>query len=137
MLNDAPSPKSPPGENVRYFSKRLLKALQAMPSNPLTLVEAPAGYGKSVAVKDFLDKARVTLIMAAASQTSPESFWPDFCRSLAKKFPGAGDECSALLRLGFPRDGWASERVAPRPGGSQSRIDRRLDHRPVPKSEVV
>ena len=184
-VNQARSAPPQASEKNRYFSKRLLKALQAMPDNPLALVEAPTGYGKSVAVKDFLDKARVTMIVTIASQSSPESFWPDFCLELAKKFPIAGDKCSALLGLGFPRDftqaraaldllrqisfppdtflvfddshnlprffldfceglaasqdavpsvrvvcvtrdGWASDRVVPRPHGSQSRIDRRV-----------
>ena len=98
--------------NIRYFfSKRLLEALQTMLKNPLTVVEAPAGYGKSVAVREFLSKAHVTTIIATASQTSPERFWPNFCRALARDVPNAGDLSKALLRLGLPRD-YAQSRAA-------------------------
>ena len=33
------------GEKTKYFSKRLLKALGSLLQNPLTVVEAPTGYG--------------------------------------------------------------------------------------------
>ncbi|MCL2123974.1 MAG: hypothetical protein FWH34_07755, partial [Desulfovibrionaceae bacterium] len=172
------------GKTVRYFSKRLLDALRPMLTNPLTLVEAPAGFGKSVAVKYFLEKAKVTVLVTIASQSSPESFWPDFCDKLAQNIADAEDASAALKKLGLPRDftqtraaldllrripfpsdtflvfddchnlprffldfceslaalkdavpgvrvvcvardGWASDRIVPRPEGSPSRIDRR------------
>ena len=40
--------------NVRYFSPRLLAALTGILSSPLTVIEAPMGYGKTVAVREFL-----------------------------------------------------------------------------------
>jgi len=40
--------------NVRHFRKRLLDDLEVMGTEPLTVVEASAGYGKTVAVREFL-----------------------------------------------------------------------------------
>ena len=37
--------------DVRYFSPRLLAALTGILSSPLTVIEAPMGYGKTVAVR--------------------------------------------------------------------------------------
>ncbi|MDR2945661.1 MAG: LuxR C-terminal-related transcriptional regulator [Candidatus Adiutrix sp.] len=100
-----------PFENVRYFSKRLLAALEAMRGNPLTVVEAPAGYGKTVAVREFVARGRVRAVMTGASESSPESFWPDFCHELAREIPEAGEAAAALARLGSPRD-FAQTRAA-------------------------
>ena len=92
-------------ENIKYFSKRLLKSLEAMLRSPLTMVEAPAGYGKTVAVDEFLRKYPDNIVVTAtAKETAPESFWPDFCRTLAQSIPKAADAVSALAKLGLPHD---------------------------------
>jgi LuxR family maltose regulon positive regulatory protein len=93
------------GENSWYFSKRLLDALRPMLTNPLTVVEAPTGYGKTVAVTEFLHAVSDILVVTASAKGSgPESFWPDFCRALAQDIPEAADASAALQRLGLPRD---------------------------------
>ena len=38
---------------ARYFNKRLLKSLEVIGQRPFTLVKAPMGYGKTVAVLEF------------------------------------------------------------------------------------
>ena len=43
--------------DVRYFSPRLLAALTGILSSPLTVIEAPMGYGKTVAVREFLRRS--------------------------------------------------------------------------------
>ena len=70
-----------------YFSARLLTALEALLQNTLTVVEAPTGYGKTVAVKEFLSQAPVNLVVTTAKEITPESFWPDFCRNLVQGVP--------------------------------------------------
>ena len=76
--------------DAKYFSKRLLTALEVLLKNPLTVVEAPTGYGKTVAVKEFLSQAPVNLVITTAQETAPESFWPDFCQNLGG-LPQAGN----------------------------------------------
>jgi LuxR family maltose regulon positive regulatory protein len=91
-------------QNVTYYSERLKTALQAMLKSPLTVVEAPMGYGKSVAVDGFLRELSVGLVATKARESAPESFWPDFCRALAKEIPHAGDVAASLSKLGLPHD---------------------------------
>lgn len=92
-------------ERPWYFSKRLLDALQPMFTNPLTVVEAPSGYGKTVAVTAFLRSiSDILVVTASAKGSGPENFWPDFCRALAQDIPEAADASAALQRLGLPRD---------------------------------
>lgn len=45
--------------DVRYFSPRLLAALTGILSSPLTVIEAPMGYGKTVAVREFLRLGKI------------------------------------------------------------------------------
>ena len=48
--------------DVRYFSPRLLAALTGILSSPLTVIEAPMGYGKTVAVREFLRRENLAVI---------------------------------------------------------------------------
>ena len=47
-ISPSPNPAS------LYFTKRLSSRLASMLSAPLTLVDAPMGYGKTVAVREYL-----------------------------------------------------------------------------------
>ena len=38
-----------------YFTEKLLKQLERIPHHPLTIVEAPSGFGKTTAVREFLN----------------------------------------------------------------------------------
>jgi LuxR family maltose regulon positive regulatory protein len=99
------SSASPPqGQNAGYFSARLRQALKAVGQSPLTVVEAPMGYGKTEAVKEFLRLHPARSIWTTAREFSPESFWPDFCRGLREGLPQAGEISAALARLGLPGD---------------------------------
>ncbi len=40
--------------NSLYFTKRLLESMTSVLERPLTIVEAPVGYGKTTAVREFL-----------------------------------------------------------------------------------
>lgn len=87
-----------------YFSPRLRSALSVMLTSPLTVVEAPMGYGKTMAVRAFLSKTRVRSAWTAILGSSAESFWQDFCRELSRAAPEMADAAQSLLRLGFPHD---------------------------------
>ena len=45
-----------------YISNRLNNRLKTMLEAPLTIVEAPTGYGKSTVIKEFLNKTNVDVI---------------------------------------------------------------------------
>ena len=42
------------GSSLHYYSFRLRKKLEGILTAPVTVVEAPSGYGKSTAVRDYL-----------------------------------------------------------------------------------
>ncbi len=89
---------------ARYFSPRLREAFTVLHARPLTVVEAPMGYGKTVAAREFLHKTRDRVVWTAILGPSAESCWNTFCRELARVAPEALDASEALQRLGFPHD---------------------------------
>ncbi|MDR1243457.1 MAG: hypothetical protein LBM00_11875, partial [Deltaproteobacteria bacterium] len=90
-----------------YFSERLAANLAVLMKTPLTIVEAPVGYGKTTAVREFLDGNGIRRlwvpVLASPFGVSENAFWRDFCRALAA-CPEAADIASSLARLGFPDD---------------------------------
>jgi LuxR family maltose regulon positive regulatory protein len=90
-----------------YFSERLKAELAVLLKTPLTIVEAPAGFGKTTAVREFLDGNGIRRLWLAVpgspSGVSEDAFWRDFCRALASR-PEAADVAASLARLGPPRD---------------------------------
>lgn len=98
MLKSFPATSAAP-----YLSNRLAKRLKTIASSPLTLVEAPIGYGKTVAVREFLRKRRARVAWMGVSDAGEDVFWRDFCRSVARIFPENAEIADSLLRLGYPR----------------------------------
>jgi len=84
-----------------YFSSRINEAMKGFFERPLTFVDAPMGYGKTTAVREFLNKSDDLVLWQTVFDTSTDSFWQDFSRLFA-----AIDEDSSqsLLELGFPHD---------------------------------
>ncbi len=68
---------------------------------PLTLVVAAMGYGKTVAVRDFLDeiKAEYVWLNVESNETSVHCIWDSLSRQVAEKDEEIG---SGLNNLGFP-----------------------------------
>jgi LuxR family maltose regulon positive regulatory protein len=89
-----------------YFSERLKADLAVLPETPLTIVEAPVGYGKTTAVREFLDRNGIRRLWApvlAPSGVSENAFWRHFCRVL-ESFPETAAVAPSLAQIGFPRD---------------------------------
>lgn len=84
-----------------YFPKRITEAMDGIFDHPLTVVEAPIGYGKTTAVREYLNQTDVLVLWQIVYDNSVAGFWKGFSRLIAKK-----DEISArnLLDLGFPND---------------------------------
>jgi LuxR family maltose regulon positive regulatory protein len=70
---------------------------------PLTVVVAAMGYGKTTAVKDFLQekKARYFWLSVESDQTSAQQIWGSLTRQLARIQPELGNQLNVL---GFPID---------------------------------
>jgi LuxR family maltose regulon positive regulatory protein len=71
-------------------------------SHALTVVEAPMGYGKTTAVREYLAKRDVPVSWQRIFDSSPDSFWQGFARSLGQWDKDCGQ---SLLQLGLPTDG--------------------------------
>jgi LuxR family maltose regulon positive regulatory protein len=92
-----------------YFTQRLTNALKAVAASPLTLVEAPMGYGKTVAVREYLRKRPLRVVWTSVYCAWEKAFWRDFCRALARAFPENTDIVESLARLGYPHDAVPAE----------------------------
>lgn len=87
--------------NVRYFSPRLLAALTGILSSPLTVIEAPMGYGKTVAVREFLRRENLAVIWVSVLDSPDGAFWRSLCREL-ERLPETAETARALRSLGPP-----------------------------------
>lgn len=84
-----------------YFSDRLTAALEQIPNYPLTVIEAPMGYGKTTAVKEYVSKASVEALWQTVYDNTAAFFWSGFC----KLFSALDSACVLkLARLGLPDD---------------------------------
>lgn len=84
-----------------YTRKSLNQALEEIWKYPLMVVEAPMGYGKTTAVKEFLKNCQARVLWQTLSDSSASIFWHSFCRMLKKIDPGCADR---LAELGVPTD---------------------------------
>ncbi len=88
---------------THYYSQRLLQKLRGILTAPVTVVEAPSGYGKTTAVRDYLQADLPTgasLHWWSATESAAEVSWLRLCREVAQIDPVVGQD---LLALGFPR----------------------------------
>lgn len=83
-----------------YFSERINKAIKGVFDHPLTVIEAPMGYGKTTAVKGLLNTG-VNVLWLTVYDGYASSFWSGFC----KLFSELDDALAlGLARLGLPND---------------------------------
>lgn len=84
-----------------YFPQRVTKAMNGILDYPLTIVEAPMGYGKTTSVREHLDNAHVKILWQKVYDGSINSFWDGLCRLLGEV---DFDRSNSLAQLGFPND---------------------------------
>ncbi|EGW36041.1 LuxR C-terminal-related transcriptional regulator [Desulfosporosinus sp. OT] len=84
-----------------YFSELITNAMRQIPDYPLTIVEAPMGYGKTTAVREQLNFYKANVMWQRVYENSISTFWNGFCHL----FSGFAEEQSqSLLLLQFPND---------------------------------
>ncbi|WP_411676028.1 LuxR C-terminal-related transcriptional regulator [Caproicibacter sp.] len=82
--------------------KRLNSLLFSIDTYPLTIVEAPAGYGKTTAVKDYLSGRRNDVVWLSFQRMHGLSeIWSRFAEEMGKRDPLIG---AKLAELGPPSD---------------------------------
>ena len=102
------------GDNLKRMRlldrSRINLVLSAVFDYPLTILEAPMGYGKTTAVKKFIEKEKCKPFWFAFtdSENSEEVFWNKFADELSKISAQAG---LALKSLGLPADAPQMEMV--------------------------
>jgi LuxR family maltose regulon positive regulatory protein len=86
---------------IIYKRKQLNQALEAIWQYPLTVVEAPMGYWKTTAVKQFLKDNEAKVMWQTLADSSVSGFWRGFCRA----FKQIDATCAErLAELGVPAD---------------------------------
>ena len=101
MKEQLTSPQEALVKNGIYFSKRLQDALSVSAYRPATIVEAPTGYGKTVAVRHFCESAGIPVKWINNYSSDPAHAWGSLCRALFSNT----EEVSRFLRWPFPVDG--------------------------------
>ena len=106
-----------PNSRSLYFSDRLTEVLSQIPQYPLTVMEAPMGYGKTTAIQEYAAKNGITTLWKTVRENDEAHFWSDFCEVFAE----LDRDCSyKLAELGMPDDNTtrrdAAALIANRPG---------------------
>jgi len=86
-----------------YFSHRLMKKLEVIDQYPLTLVEAPSGFGKTTAVREYLNiyKPKAVQHWYTCLGETPVMAWKGIC----DMFSIVDDAVASILRkLEFPNE---------------------------------
>ncbi|WKY49000.1 LuxR C-terminal-related transcriptional regulator [Eubacteriaceae bacterium ES3] len=84
-----------------HFTTKLLNKLSPIREYPLTIVEAPMGYGKTTAIRHFHKATDDQVLWLKIYDDSIDSFWDSFARLLGELKEEIYYELSSL---GFPDD---------------------------------
>ena len=87
--------------NEVYVNEKLTEKIDKINSHPLTVVEAPMGYGKTTAIKIYLNKFHTNYYWQNIYTDSDIAFWQGFCRIISKINSNVG---SCLENIGLPKD---------------------------------
>jgi LuxR family maltose regulon positive regulatory protein len=82
-----------------YLSNRIREALGEISDHPLTVVEAPMGYGKTTAVREYLNMAGAHTLWQTVDESHASNFWSEFS-GLFADLDRAGAQ--SLAQLGLP-----------------------------------
>ena len=90
----------PPARPDLIARPRLVDRLDARSRHTLTLVSAPAGFGKTTLLSDWLGRSKrpVAWVSLDAGDNDPARFWSYVIAALHTRHPGIGDACSGYLR---------------------------------------
>ncbi len=84
-----------------YFPKQIKVAMEGISDYPLTVVEAPMGYGKTTAVREYLRTIQANELWVRIHDSLISGFWNGLCNTLE----GFDEKISlSLIELGFPDD---------------------------------
>ncbi|MCI8285017.1 MAG: hypothetical protein HFE90_07130 [Firmicutes bacterium] len=84
-----------------YISERLENRLKFINNYPLTVIEAPIGYGKTTAIREYLKRSSGMYIWYSVMDSCEDYFWKQFCISVGKIDK---EIAGKLEETGFPKD---------------------------------
>ncbi len=84
-----------------YLTDKLRRQMARIPEFPCTLIEAPMGYGKTTAVREYLKGTDAHVLWQRIYDGSATGFWTALCRLLREVDAGRAE---SLEQLGFPND---------------------------------
>lgn len=67
-----------------YFTDKLKDKLSDITHYPLTVMEAPCGYGKTTAAEEFLNRSDEKVLWIVLDNNSTSNFWMKFCNILSQ-----------------------------------------------------
>lgn len=90
----------PPVAKDHLYRHRLLDCLEKNLHQPLTLISAPAGYGKSTLLSSWLESCRFPSGWVSLDENDNDLrlFLSYFLAAVRAQFPGAGNHTKALLK---------------------------------------
>lgn len=92
-----------------FFPKKLMERMDSIKAFPLTLVEAPSGFGKTTALRHFFDtqvSGTAQVIWRTFSSESPNTSWKSFCACIGAFDANASER---LIAAGAPGEDSLSE----------------------------
>lgn len=84
-----------------YLSERLERCMDKVFRYPLTVIEAPMGYGKTTSLQYYIKKHQTSCVWQSVMDSSTTLFWSQFCACIRTLDEKTG---SSLMQLGFPSD---------------------------------
>lgn len=94
--------------NQIYLSKKLEDRLKTIYDYPVTIVEAPTGYGKTTVVREYLKSVGKPYIWFNVDSESREKGFSDFCAKISNINETAAHK---LLAIGYPYDELAVKQI--------------------------
>ena len=85
-----------------FFSERLIQCMNTAMQLPLTIIEAPMGYGKTTVVREYLKKSNSIVLWQTVYDNFSDNFWIDFCGLISEVSAAASQK---LIKIGLPNDG--------------------------------
>jgi len=86
--------------NTIHINDRLSDKLSMIPDYPVVVIDAPAGYGKTTAIREYAQTSTVRFIWINVSNPSRDIFWSDFCDA----FLAVNKDAQKLLKtLDYPQ----------------------------------
>ena len=86
--------------NAIHINDRLSDKLSMIPDYPVVVIDAPAGYGKTTAIREYAQTSTGRFIWINVSNPSRDIFWSDFCDA----FLAVNKDAQKLLKtLDYPQ----------------------------------